>query len=149
VRRFPFHALLLIASFDFSSAFGQKNLSFNTQQQSGNFGSLTDLRRSAERGDAHAQWMLGNVYKVGSGISQDYREAARWYAAASAQNFAEAQLSLGNLYEQERGVKKNYRQAFLYYQAAARQGLPIAENNLAALYEQGRGTARNPAEARR
>jgi TPR repeat protein len=119
VRRFLRHALLFIASFGFSSAFAQKTLPLNTQPQSGSSGSLTVLRRSAERGDAHAQWMLGNVYQIGSVVSQDYREAARWYAAASVQNFADAQLSLGNLYEQGKGVKKNYRQAFRYYQAAA------------------------------
>ena len=73
MRRFLRHALLFIASFGFSSAFAQKTLPLNTQPQSGSSGSLTVLRRSAERGDAHAQWMLGNVYQIGSVVSQDYR----------------------------------------------------------------------------
>lgn len=66
--------LLLVTLFCFLIGFLQVNFSLNTQQESANSASLTDLERRADQGDARAQWILGNVYEVGSGVS--YQRAA-------------------------------------------------------------------------
>src|SRR5882724_6072417 len=101
------------------------------------------LRRKAEGGDARAQSLLGTDYMTGKGVTEDFKEAAKWYLAAAAQGSADAQFSLGYLYEQGKGASRDYRQAVANYTAAARQGHPIAENNLGSMYEHGRGVAMN------
>src|SRR5215475_3702457 len=98
---------------------------------------LAVLEQRANRGEALAEWMLGNAYRKGEGVPQDYTTAARWYAAASAQKLAEAQVVLGYLYEQGKGVRKDYREALRYFRAAAEQGNSTAENNLGEMYADG------------
>jgi uncharacterized protein len=142
--------LVLVTLFCVRTSAGQEKRTPNGvqhQPQIVNSMPLAEVRQNATHGDARAQFILGKAYFTGSGVAQDYGEAARWYAAASAQNLADAQVSLGNLYEQGKGVAKDYREAFHYYRAAALQGEPTAENNLASLYEHGQGTTRNPKEA--
>lgn len=46
--------------------------------------SISDLRSAAERGDAEAQYELGNAYYYGKGVPQDYKEAQVWYGKAAA-----------------------------------------------------------------
>jgi len=48
-----------------------------------------DIPKLAERGDAEAQDILGNMYYNGQGVPQDYKEAARWYRKAAEQGDAE------------------------------------------------------------
>jgi TPR repeat protein len=152
VRRFFLNTVWVLSSFYVSSSRAQEKAIPNSpqlQQQSVNGMSLDEVRDRANRGDAQAQWVLGNAYMSGHGVPQDDREAARWYKAAAAQSLAAAEVSLGYLYEQGRGVTKDSRQAFRFFQAAALGGDPIGENNLASLYEHGYGTRRKPTEAAR
>jgi hypothetical protein len=60
------------------------------------------LREKAEAGDARAQSLLGLDYMTGNGVAQDFKEAVRWYLAASVKGSADAQFGLGFLYEQGR-----------------------------------------------
>ena len=78
--------------------------------------------QAAERGDAHAQALLGNMYANGQGVRQDDAEAVRWYRQAAAQGFAEAQYNLGVAYERGRGVRQDDAQAVQWYREAAEQG---------------------------
>jgi TPR repeat protein len=80
------------------------------------------LRQRATEGEARAQLILGDMYLLGVMVPQDYSVAARWYAAAAAQNDVKAQLGLGYLYEHGKGVRKDYGQAFRYYREAAQGG---------------------------
>src|SRR6476659_4343454 len=107
------------------------------------------LKKIAEGGGVQAQSLLGLDYMTGNGVAQDFKEAVRWYLAASAKGSADAQFGLGYLYEQGKGVPRDYLQAMTNYTAAARQGHAIAENNLGSMYEDGRGVARNMNEAAR
>jgi TPR repeat protein len=106
---------------------------------------LSSLRQKAQRGDAKAEYLLGSFYMTG--VSQDYKEAARWYHEAAAQDLADAEFGLGYLYEQGKGVERDYRQAVAYYTAAAKQGHVTAANNLGSMYERGEGLGKNPGEA--
>ena len=40
------------------------------------------IRPLAAQGDARAQRNLGNMYREGQGVSQDYKEALKWYRLA-------------------------------------------------------------------
>src|SRR5690242_15664707 len=83
---------------------------------------LSSLMQKAQSGDVKAEYLLGWSYMSGTGVSQDYQEAARWYGEAAVQGSADAEFGLGYLYEQGKGVGRDYRQALAYYTAAAKQG---------------------------
>src|SRR5260370_42113148 len=40
-------------------------------------------RLRAEQGDANAQYSLGNMYRNGQGVPEDYAEAVRWFRTAA------------------------------------------------------------------
>ena len=47
-------------------------------------------RKSAEQGDAEAQYNLGNCYRYGEGVEQNYEKAVEWYRKAAEQDYADA-----------------------------------------------------------
>ncbi len=59
---------------------------------------------AAKQGYARAQYSLGNQYRKGEGVPQDYAEAVRWYRLAAEQGYASAQGSLGFMYSKGRGI---------------------------------------------
>ena len=61
------------------------------------------LRKKATQEDATSQLMLGVMYDVGQGATQDYKGAATWYRKAAVQGNAYAQVSLGTSYFVGRG----------------------------------------------
>jgi TPR repeat protein len=83
---------------------------------------ISPLQEQARGGDARAEYLLGWSYMTGTGVSQNYVEAAKYYWQAAAQNSSDAEFSLGYLYEPGKGVPRDYQQAVVYYTAAARQG---------------------------
>lgn len=52
-------------------------------------------RPLADRGDADAQFNMGQAYRLGRGVPADMRIAQSWFQKASAQGHAEAQANLG------------------------------------------------------
>ena len=58
----------------------------------------------AEQGNVKAQYNLGNMYRKGQGVTQDYKEAARLYRLAAEQGLADAQYNLGVMYDVGKGV---------------------------------------------
>ncbi|HEX5421440.1 MAG TPA: tetratricopeptide repeat protein, partial [Gammaproteobacteria bacterium] len=66
---------------------------------------------TAQRGDAKAQTMVGEIFERGLGGQPDYQAAAEWYRKAADQGYSQAQFDLGALYEQGRGVPKNKLEA--------------------------------------
>lgn len=95
------------------------------------------LRVAASRGDAAAQYEIAARYAKGSGIKQDYKLAAEWFARAAAQSFAPAQYRLAGLYERGRGVGKDPAMAKLWYERAAKAGNIRAMHNLAVILSGG------------
>ena len=45
----------------------------------------------AEQGDAEAQFHLGEKYDTGLGVTQDDKEAVKWYRLSAEQGYAKAQ----------------------------------------------------------
>ena len=56
-----------------------------------------DLRVRAQRGDAVAQFELGNVYASGDGVPQNDTEAVKWYRLSAIQSDDLAHADLGDM----------------------------------------------------
>ncbi len=80
------------------------------------------LHQTAQAGDLDAQFFLGEFYKQGYQVPQDYAKAAYWYRQAAAQGMPKAQNNLGLLYEHGQGVPQDYAEALRLYKSAADQG---------------------------
>jgi len=72
----------------------------------------------AEKGDAQAQYILGNCYGNGLGVAKDKVEAVKWYRKAADQGHAKAQFNLGTCYRNGEGVAKDEIEAYAYYNLA-------------------------------
>ena len=59
--------------------------------------SLTQVRKSAEQGDAKAQYELGTFYECGIIVVKDQAEAVKWYRKAAEQGDADAKRNLKSL----------------------------------------------------
>jgi TPR repeat protein len=62
------------------------------------------------------------MYYTGTGVKQDFAEAAKWVRSAAAVGYARAELDLGFLYEQGKGVPLNHIAAYMWYKTAAAGG---------------------------
>ena len=85
----------------------------------------------AEQGNAKAQSSLGYLYKMGQGVTQDYKEALKWVRLSAEQEFAPAQFSLGNSYHNGQGVSIDKVKAMYWYNKASNNGSIAATHNLA------------------
>lgn len=69
------------------------------------------LQPLAERGDAGAQALVGNMYARGLGVTYDGTEAVRWWRKAAEQGDASAQEELATAYFWGDGVQKDHSEA--------------------------------------
>src|SRR5258708_22632448 len=100
--------------------------------RTGEFGrAAAVLRRSAESGNAEAQYRLASLYRIGRGAPQDDLSAFRWMKAAAEQNHANAQFNLAKMYLAGRGAALDVRSAKVWLQKAASQGYDEAARLLA------------------
>ena len=53
----------------------------------------------AEQGVADAQYTLGQMYLNGQGVSQDYKEALKWYRLSAEQRNEQAQVNLATMHD--------------------------------------------------
>lgn len=105
------------------------------------------LRRNAEKGNAKAQFELGNRYKNGIGTEQNYAEAVKWFRKSAEQGNADAQCSMGIMYENGYGVRKDCKEAAKWYHLSAAQGQMVAQYNLGTFYQNGTGVVADSHEA--
>ena len=101
------------------------------------------LMDAAQRGDAAAQYEVGQRYANGEGVTQDMGEAAKWFERAAEQGLAAAQYRLATQYEKGRGVTQDDTLAREWYAKAAASGNVKAMHNLAVIHAEGRGTAQD------
>lgn len=80
-------------------------------------------KKLANKGDAKAQFSLGDCYYYGDGTSKDLNKAVFWYSKAADQCDADAQWSLGRCYERGEGVPQDPKKAAELYAKAKEQGL--------------------------
>ncbi|KAF9545331.1 hypothetical protein EC957_011085 [Mortierella hygrophila] len=108
---------------------------------------VVQMSISANHGNKDAQIALGDMYKDGKGIAQDYQAAMDWYLKAAEQGDAAGQQRVGTLYYVGFGVPKNYSIAMIWYLKAAQQGYALAQSNIGTLYGNGLGVPQDYAQA--
>jgi TPR repeat protein len=110
---------------------------------------VSTTMRAARAGSREAQYRLGEMYDLGQGVTQDYRQAVVWYLRAAKQGYAPAQFALAEMYKNGDGVAKDLNQAVTWYRRAASNGSAGAQLLLGVLYEGGTGVKQDLAEAAR
>ena len=64
---------------------------------------LREWEPLAEQGNVSAQYNLGQMYRRGQGVPQNYKTAVKWYRLAAEQGYASAQFNLGLMYDIGKG----------------------------------------------
>ncbi len=117
--------------------------------------SVAWFKKGAERGNASAQYRLGEIYQIwmheiygyGSGMDNDNDKAFEWYQKAAEQGHVKAQYSLGEMYRHGKGVAADADKAIEWYQKAAAhadaQMQKIIKGAIKETYAQGEVSARN------
>lgn len=146
-RIFVASSLLLLGSSTLSAADFQQGL--DAYERGDYKSAYQQWQPLANQGDSRAQKRLGDLYKTGSGVPQNYRKAVDWYSRASKQGNDTAQNALGVLYMNGQHVHQNFSEALRLFQAAATKNNPDAMNNLGIMYTKGLGMDRNATEAER
>ncbi|KAG0064407.1 hypothetical protein BGZ89_009118 [Linnemannia elongata] len=100
---------------------------------------LVQLGISASQGDKDAQVALGDMYREGEGVQQDYQAAMDWYLKAANQEDSIGQRRVGFLYYGGLGVSQSHSTALEWFIKAANQGDPGAQKNIGVMYNKGRG----------
>lgn len=88
---------------------------------------VKEWRDPALKGDADAQFNMGQAYKLGRGVKQDLDVAADWYLRASRQGHMQASDSYGQLMH----YRGKVAEALPYLQASADRGEPRSQYLLA------------------
>ena len=105
---------------------------------------LLDFQILATEGDIVAQSYLGQMYRKGRGLSQDFTKAASWLGRAAEAGDASANHRLGWMYSRgEIDGKKNDEIAVKYWKRAAELGDPLAQADLGVMYWRGEGVEKN------
>ena len=73
-----------------------------------------------------AQYKLGEMYKKGEGVPQDYKTAVKWWRLAAEQGTAVAQNNLGVMFGNGLGVPQDYIRAYMWWNIAASSGIKEA-----------------------
>ncbi|PHR16733.1 MAG: hypothetical protein COA41_13115 [Sphingopyxis sp.] len=84
---------------------------------------ISEWRGPAEKGDADAQFNLGQAYKLGRGVPQDLVQAEKWYKRAADQGHLQASDNYGLVLFQD----NRRAEALPYLQASAQRGEPRAQ----------------------
>jgi hypothetical protein len=116
----------------------------NDDQQYSHF--LEQIRLSAEKGDANAQFLLGNMYADGRGVVRDQQQAASWYRKSAEQGNAAGQLYLAMMYLDGKS-NQDQQQAASWIRKSAEQGNADAQYLLGMMYGEGRGVAKDQQQA--
>ena len=69
-------------------------------------------------GLSKAQTEVGDMYRKGEDVPQNYAEALKWYYLSAEQGEYSAQKSLGFMYFQGNGVPRNYKEAYVWFSLA-------------------------------
>ena len=86
------------------------------------------FRKAAEKGDADAQYYLGQFYYFGNGVAKDSTMAVKWFRKAAEQGDSDAQTYLAMCYYCGDGVEADEETAKMWYRKAAAQGSELAKS---------------------
>ena len=102
-------------------------------------GAFAQAIEPAIRGDAHAQFLIGEAYRLGRSVDANFPQAEDWYARAAREGDVGAATELGLLLASQHLDTA----ALPWLTMAAQHGEPRALCSLAALYYNGDGVARD------
>ncbi|TSK05100.1 MAG: sel1 repeat family protein [Geobacter sp.] len=109
---------------------------------------IAAVKKQAEAGNAEAQSKLGVLYSSGVGISQDKKEAVRWYTKSAEQGNALGQYNLALMYlKGEGGLAEDPVKGRDLLRKAADQWLAAAQYDLGIAYLYGVGGEQSRDEA--
>src|SRR5215467_2874299 len=80
---------------------------------------VSRIMARADRGDAHAQAILGFMYANGRGVPQSYDVAVDWYLRSAEQGDPDGQHLLGLMYDKGFGVNADVVLAYKWLNLAA------------------------------
>ena len=91
-------------------------------------------RKLAREDNSTAQFHLGRIYELGTGVTRDYEAAARYYSAAASYGNPYAQSNLAVLYAYGKGVPQDLVQSYAWSAMAAANYAKWARDERAAAY---------------
>jgi len=106
-------------------------------------GAFAEAIEPAIRGDAQAQFMIGEAYRLGRSVDPNFPQAEDWYARAARQGHVGAATELGLML----AGQHREAEALPWLTMAAQHNDPRALCSLAALYFNGDGVERDEAYA--
>ena len=95
------------------------------------------LVKKAEKGDAQAQYDLGEAYYQGYNVEQDYEKALGWYKKSAEKGNLDSIFSIGYMYDNGEFVEENNPEAMKWYLKAANKGNASSQYNLGSMLEDG------------
>ena len=78
---------------------------------------------------------MGDFYRLGEGVPQDYMEAEKWYRKGAEYGSPEGQFHLGQFYADGTGITRNYEEAYFWLTLSTNAGskdAPLARDEVAA-----------------
>ncbi len=99
--------------------------------------------KAAQAGLPDAQNKLGDLYRDGELVKQNYSEAVKWYKKAAGQDNLQSCEALGNCYIEGTGVAKDASQGIYWLERAARGGDTSVATMLGDMYAQGESVAQD------
>ncbi|MBC8094969.1 MAG: SEL1-like repeat protein [Akkermansiaceae bacterium] len=108
---------------------------------------FAEMKAAAERGDAEAQFKMGNFYS-NEGATQNFPEAKKWLVQAAAKGYGEAGFYLGSMALTGAGQEKDYAEAYKWFLESARSGYSRGCTGLGVLHANGFGVKQDYNEAK-
>ncbi|TLX15777.1 SEL1-like repeat protein [Rhizobium sp. MHM7A] len=100
-------------------------------------------KKGAANGDITAMRNLALMYRNGTGVQQNAREAISWYERAAEHGDVDAMITIAVTYQDGQGVERSYSNAGLWYEKAAAAGDDASNLSLASLFAHGLGVNRD------
>lgn len=106
---------------------------------------LAELKPLADAGDAEAQFTLSWMYRSGSGVPSNMREAANLLRKAADQGHGQAQIELSTFLFYGLGSPPDIPEGVRLLELAVAQGIPEAQEKLGTIYNVGSYVEKNMA----
>ncbi len=109
---------------------------------------LARVTAAAKRGDAQAQFQLGEYYYDRVELPPDYAAASLWFRRAAQQGHPAAQYALGKMLLNGQGALPDELEGAQWIRKAAQQGYAPAQNELGMMHSEGSGVMQDLTEAK-
>ena len=93
-----------------------------------NVSNFNELKRSADGGDAIAQYEIGKLYMTGLGVHKNHHTAMKYFENSANQGYGQAQYYLGLMYFDGKGVLTDFVKGCEWMKLAKDNGITEAFN---------------------